>query len=494
MSNEFTQYGLTAQGFIKKRLEDIKQDMDNQIASQFGNQIDTSTYKVLSVIVGLVSSVAADIWDLDEGVYHSQYLNSANDVSLDNVVVLLGIERNGATKTTVTAALKGVEGTAVGKGKQAKIQNTQNVFTLDADTTITIKKSVKLVLDIQTVVDNTDYFIIINTVETLINSGAGATKKIIADKLVAQIQTLALPVEISDDAQGILTITTNDYNVTFSGDIDEKISIVELWSKANFTAADTGEIIALANTLNQIQSPIDGWSGVNNFIDGVVGRVKESDTSERLRARLAPRELGNATVEAIRAKLINEVSGVTFADVIVNNDDVTDSGGRPPHSYECVVQGGTDLDVAYEIWKVGGAGIETYGNTQVIITDSMGRLQAINFSRPSPVYVWIRITLTLINGGQFFPDGGMDAIKSEVLKYAIGNDEEGYIGFGVGSLVIFEEFYIPIFKTPGIASAIIELGTSENPNDEPTNWASANVDVSERQIPLFDSSRIVVST
>lgn len=494
MSTEVIEYGLTVNGFIKKRLDIIKQEMTDDIASQFGNQIDDSTYKVINVILGVVSSRLSDIWDLGEGVYYSQYPSSANGVPLDNISLLIGVIRNGADYTIVAAAIKGVEGTVVPKGKQVKVENTQNVFVLDEDTEITIQKSVKLLLDIQTIADSTNYYIVINGVQALVDSGASATKQIIANKLVTELDSLGLPIEVSADIQSIITITTNNYDITFSAGIDEKIAITELWSKANFTAQESGAVIALAGTLNQIQAPIDGWLGVNNFVDGIVGRTKESDTSVRLRDKLAPREQGNATVPAIEAKLTNEVAGVTFVDVIPNNGKIIEIGGRPPNSYECVVQGGTNEDIANKIWEIGGAGIESYGNTTVIITDSMGRSQAIKFSRPAPIYVWVRITLTLINGGEFFPDGGDDAVKDEVLKFVTGDENSGYEGFGVGSLVIRKELYTPIFKIPGISDALIELGTSANPNDEPTNFAEVNLQMDAREIPSFDSSRIIVNS
>ena len=56
----------------------------------------------------------------------------------------------------------------------------------------------------------------------------------------------------------------------------------------------------------------------------------------------------------------------------VSAQTATITGGRPPKSFEAVVQRGTDDAVANQIWKSKPAGIETYGNTEIDITDSQG--------------------------------------------------------------------------------------------------------------------------
>src|SRR5260221_13941560 len=76
-------------------------------------------------------------------------------------------------------------------------------------------------------------------------------------------------------------------------------------------------------------------------------------------------------------------------NVLLINSAVTDvsaqsaqiKGGRPPKSFEAVVQGGSDDDIANQIWLTKPAGIETFGNVNngngVPITDSQGGKQII---------------------------------------------------------------------------------------------------------------------
>ena len=56
-------------------------------------------------------------------------------------------------------------------------------------------------------------------------------------------------------------------------------------------------------------------------------------------------------------------------------NDTTDAAGRPPHSIEIVVQGGTDEDVANIIWKNKAGGIRAYGKHYAYATDVNGNRQ-----------------------------------------------------------------------------------------------------------------------
>jgi hypothetical protein len=74
-----------------------------------------------------------------------------------------------------------------------------------------------------------------------------------------------------------------------------------------------------------------------------------------------------------------------------NDTDEEDELGLPPHSFEQVVYGGLDFDIAKAIYRRKGAGIQTYGNVTVPVQSISGQVININFSRPSPVPVWVKI-------------------------------------------------------------------------------------------------------
>ena len=71
-----------------------------------------------------------------QDVYFSQYPNSAEGISLDNVVQLNAITRLAAQQTNVTAVCSGLEGTLINQGALARIPDTGAVFFCQADSFI----------------------------------------------------------------------------------------------------------------------------------------------------------------------------------------------------------------------------------------------------------------------------------------------------------------------------------------------------------------------
>jgi uncharacterized phage protein gp47/JayE len=159
------------------------------------------------------------------------------------------------------------------------------------------------------------------------------------------------------------------------------------------------------------------------------------------------------------------------------------SGGRPPKSFETVVEGGADADIALKIWNLKPAGIQTFGNTAVVIIDSQGNNQTINFSRATPIYLWANIVLVL-NPQETFPANGQQLVSEAVLAY--GNT------LGIGVDVFYQRVLAQIFTVPGIASATVQLARTLNPTDTPS-YSASDVDIGDTEVSSWDLSRIVVS-
>ncbi|MBX9720598.1 MAG: hypothetical protein K2X81_04295, partial [Candidatus Obscuribacterales bacterium] len=87
-----SQFGLTPQGFKIKRLPDIHAENQNLLLAAFG-EINLDPQSIFGQLIGVLSKVEADIWENMQDVYFSQYPNSAEGISLDNVVQLNAITR-----------------------------------------------------------------------------------------------------------------------------------------------------------------------------------------------------------------------------------------------------------------------------------------------------------------------------------------------------------------------------------------------------------------
>ena len=158
-------------------------------------------------------------------------------------------------------------------------------------------------------------------------------------------------------------------------------------------------------------------------------------------------------------------------------------GGRLAKSFEAVVEGGSDADVANKIWLTKPAGIQTFGNTSFTITDSQGEQQVINFSRPTPIYIWVTVALTLYSE-ETFPPNGQDLVAEAINTY--GNN------LGIGVDVLLQRVLAQIFNVPGIASGVMQIAATNGPGDSPL-YGTADIPIQENEIAVFDLSRITVT-
>lgn len=255
-----------------------------------------------------------------------------------------------------------------------------------------------------------------------------------------------------------VTLTQTDIEVTFSTDFDPSNSITVTVDGTNIGAI-TWQGTQLA-TMNAIAALIQTQEEIKSVTVGGVGNqqlsIKMNDAEEV--------EIGFS------------ITGSNAPTFVI-------AGGRPPKSFETVVQGGTDAAVALKIWQLKPAGIQTFGNTSVPITDSQGNTQIINFSRATPIYIWVTASITL-NPQETFPPNGQQLVSNAILAY--GNS------LGIGVDVLIQRVQAAIFTVPGIASANVQIARTLNPNDTP-NYVTTNIPIGQTEVSTWDLSRIVVS-
>ncbi len=249
----------------------------------------------------------------------------------------------------------------------------------------------------------------------------------------------------------------------------------------DFEAEEIGAVVGAADTLT-IETPVAGWTSAANALDAEVGSDLETDAELRLRRQQLLRAQGDATVESILADLL-EVTDVNQVFLFSNDSDFTDSRGLPPHSIECIVDGGTDADVAEQIFLSKGAGIATYGEPGQIVTetvtDSQGFDHTINFTRPDPIEIYIDLEVEIVAAD--YPVDGDDQIKAALV--ALGDT------LVVGEDVISERFQAEVFSVSGVRDL--------------TDWkidtiavpvGTGNIAIDFRELATFDTSRVTVST
>ncbi len=130
-------FGLTDEGFNRKRLVDIKEELIVSLQAVFGDNIDTSDQSVIGQVITIFGEALADQWESQENIYNSQYPSTASDTSLSNVVQYNGIERDTAEFSTIeTVTITGLSGTTIPIGSQASVEVTGDIF--ETDTAVVI--------------------------------------------------------------------------------------------------------------------------------------------------------------------------------------------------------------------------------------------------------------------------------------------------------------------------------------------------------------------
>jgi hypothetical protein len=247
---------------------------------------------------------------------------------------------------------------------------------------------------------------------------------------------------------------------------------------------NTGAIPVPINTLTKIFTPYTGLLAVDNLSEGVLGREIETDTELRQRYRSAVRRIGAGTLEAMRARILQEVDGVTSVYVFENSSDIT-VDGRPAHSFEVVADGSyTDADLGSKIWETKPAGIVAYGQGEsYLVTDSMGFSHTMLWSRPLSIPISFNIEITRFDEELFPAD--VDYAKQIIAEACV---QYGRDTFTIGKDVIVQRFIGPVYSAcPGILAVFIYASR------ETGVWVTDRLDISDIEVASFSTANITIT-
>src|SRR5271155_4355582 len=108
-----TTYGVTPQGFVIKRLQDILNSLNAAAIVQFGVDFDTDPDKPNGQLFGILAAAIAEMWELAAAVYNAKDPANAQGVALTDLGVLNFLERISLSTTTVFLTLTGTAGTPI---------------------------------------------------------------------------------------------------------------------------------------------------------------------------------------------------------------------------------------------------------------------------------------------------------------------------------------------------------------------------------------------
>ena len=467
-------YGLSKDGFKRKRLPEIKSDIFQRFEDTTGVTVEKGSNSILGVLVGVIGYEISDMWKSLEDTYNAMYPNTAEGVSLSNAAGLAGILPRPATASIAVLTCYGKDGTYIPYGTEVSSSNDSNiVYSSAEEANISVDNFSVLNFEIDgEVVSGNLYSININDVVVRYTANQGDSKSAVLIALAAQLSSLTTGV-----TNNVLTISTDCINsarlLEYSG-----VRLTRLGSPIRFECETLGAIDSPVGTITQLIDTITGFESAINDVPVSVGNNADTDETLRQRWSASLYNRGSANIRAVRASVL-ECIGVNKAVVIENSGDVVDGDGLLPHSIEVIAEGGNEDDIANAIFNKKSGGIQTNGAKVVEIRDSLtNKTYPIRFNRPTakPIFVKVDVydyTEEVWNGNN------INNIKQAIIDYG------SQLSFGED--VIVQRFYGPIYSSAkGIGRIEAKIST------DGVTYSATNVPISIREIATFEFSNVEV--
>ena len=495
---------LDATGLQLPRFPDARALIVQRWKAAYGDNAQTSSDSPDGLTIDILALLLTLLWEAVGETYANSFFGTSEGISLDMLLDLFARPRLPEIKSTASAIWYGSPSTLIAANNVASVEDVaENRFTngTTTATTGTAGAHDAVAIRINAVGVATDvYSVDVDSTEFTTTLTGGETVESIRDDLVTALGAAPGVVASAGTApqdRALLVLAGPGASTATIGASPTVAADIALFDGARIAVAaeETGPKIALAGTLNTIETPQLGVDGVTSTTDAIVGTNLETDTAYRIRHLDVLNSDGCGTPEAIRARILVNVVTSEFVRVFENETAFEDIDGRPPHSFEAVVvsvdgtvPGSDDADYAAEIFGCKPAGIQAFGDTVVQVEDTQGNLHPIGLSRGTESYLHLDITVV---PGEGYPTTGdpLGAIEAAVALYF----QKG----GAAALELGDDFYrfsvgTPVGATippPAIASITVLTDDTPNPLDVPS-FTAADIIVADDAILRVDSSRI----
>lgn len=452
-------YGVTKQGFLIKRFQQILDDNREYAETVFadlledGEELDTTDSSIVGRLTKLVTPSTADLWQVAQSVYSSLDVEQASGINLDILAQYSGLTRLTQSRSATTLVLGGDTGTLIPRGSIVRDSKygtewyTLTNVTLDTENSSAITVT-PLLLDL-----GTEYVVNIKTLYsdttvTVTNNIPNATLNDVLALLQSELNTPLISSEILD---GELYIQPTDL---YSKPTFTLTNLVEgnVYSLVNVQSVEFGKVSSNIGRVTDIATPVLGWSSAYNPFTVILGRVAEDDITfrERISSNKTTGSVGFA--KSIKDKLLS-ILGVREVNLYENTFDYVDSRGLPPHSFKVVINGGNPTEIASGINEGRPLGIGSFGDTTAEFVDDSGQVQEEMFSRPKFEEVFMEIDLS--------PEGDWNNELTRKLKQAIVKYFDTNIT--IGESVSYSRLFIPINSIPEQRVTNMKIGLGSAP-------------------------------
>ena len=471
-------YGVTENGFVLKRLDEIKANICNKLKESWGIDPSINPQSALNVIITSFADEIASAWELAQDVYYSEYPSFAEGINLDHAMELGGVKRLGQTRTRYSLACTGDDGTEILADSIVK-STTQPEKTFLCKQTAQISRENFRSITFGVIVERGTYSIEINgNMHSYINVDFNSDAATILQELYNQIDESNLEKSL-DTENLVITLTDKDGLSDNAMVASENILVQEVTSNIVFESEDYGEVVLPNGTITVISTVIAGLKNVTNDIEPILGRLEETDIEARQSYIKRIFLTSNTMIESIIAEILNSVQGVESIQGYENDTNIVDEWGRPPHSVEIVAVGGSVNEIAECIYKRKATGIQSFGNKTVPIIDQFGNTHNISFTRPVELNTWVKVTLTRGKGN--IPSNYTQLIKSAIIEN---------LNADIGKTIYLQSLLSSIYNViTGVSYIDIKAAIGD---EEPFEYDLLNIEAGPREIVALSTDRIEV--
>lgn len=444
-------------GLERKTLQEVRLELESALKTVFGQSFETSVDSPNGLLISQLSLAISNLWELAQEVYVSRDPSEATGISLDFAAALNGLTRREATACNGPAILYTLEDSTVTipAGSLAQRSRGSLDFALDADVAIDPASCDMLLIVDEGFARDTDYVFHFAHIGDLTFRWETGDVRTAAEALMTDINYAGGYAGLEDG--NVKVLSENGGKVGISSPMPDDCSIYK-GAAGRFTAVTEGVQTCEIGELDTIPRSVEGWDRVKNYKAFIPGTNQETDTELRVRRAASARAINaRGTDASIAAHLIEEVTGVTAASVTSNRTMSTDADGRPPKSFEVLVAGGSDQDIAQNIWENQPSGIQSYGNTSVEIADGEGAGQVISFSRAQARYLWLKITYQRYTEEQAPTEA---EIKAAIVNWAAQE-------YQLGVDVITQRVLQGLYGVQGIGNAFAQAAVTDTPDGTP---------------------------
>lgn len=123
-----SEFGVTPEGFNRKRLDQLLIELNDEVKSIFGENFNVSPESPDGQINGVISESNANLWEIANDSYNAYNPSAATGVSLSNLVQLNGITRLEAVSSRTQITLSGSSNTTIPLGSLVSTSDTGDQF------------------------------------------------------------------------------------------------------------------------------------------------------------------------------------------------------------------------------------------------------------------------------------------------------------------------------------------------------------------------------